>query len=274
MKRIKPFLFSFVQQGGKGILLSKGFVTGLLIIAVIGGNACRSHKKTTAPDPADGVTFYTSCYPIESLFVPSCKLEISDGGKTHSLNGSIYIRPDSICYFRGKLIVEAIRGVIYRDSFIVVSYLDRTCYKGKNDYLQKVTGYPVNPESLLMLFTADRCQEAYRDKFNFIIAAESNDKILMQGKNRSLLEMSINAVNHTIGDISLYNSQQRQALFSTAYSGYTQYSQFVLPTVFDISVHDEKKPIGIKANFQQILFNQPQQVHVSIPSNYKVVVLQ
>ena len=96
----------------------------------------------------------------------------------------------------------------------------------------------------------------------------------MQGKNRSLLEMSINADNHTIEDISLYNSQQRQALFSTVYSGYTQYPQFTLPTIFDISAHDGRKPVRIKANFQQVLFNQPQQVHVSIPSKYKVVVLQ
>ena len=187
----------------------------VLLFLIIGVNACRSHKKITTVDTAEG-TFYTSCYPIENLFVSSCKLEITHGNQTYSLNGSIYIRPDSICYFRGSMVFEAMRGIIYRDSFVVVNYLQRTCYKGKNDYLQKVTGYPVNPESLLMLFTADRCEEAYRNKFDFIPAIGSADKILMQGKNRSLFEININANDRTIDNITLYNSQQRQALFSAA----------------------------------------------------------
>ena len=271
MKRIMIF-FLYLRDKGK-VVPSAGLLIGWFILTIIGMNACRSHKKTTT-DPVGETAYYSSCYPIESLSVPSCKLEISNDGKTYSLNGSIYIRPDSICYFRGKLIVEAMRGVIYRDSFVVVSYLDRTCYKGKNDYLQRITGYPVNPESLLMLFTADRCEEKYRDRFNFVVAAGSSDKILMQGKNRSLLEMNINENNHTIDNIALYNNGQRNASFSTAYSGYTRYASFVLPTIFDISAYDSKKNIGIKAGFQQIIFNEPQKVHISIPSNYKVINLQ
>ena len=245
----------------------------LFFLVIIGMNACRSHKKITTVDMAEGA-FYTSCYPIESLFVPSCKLEISDGNQSVSLNGSIYIRPDSVCFFRGKFVIEVLRGAVYRDSFVVVNYPERVCYKGRNDYLQKVTGYPVNPESLMMLFTADRCEEAYRDKFSFIIAAGSTDKIMMQGTNRSLLEMNINANDRTIENIALYNSQQQQALFSATYSGYSPYQQFVLPTIFDISTHEGSKPVRIKANFQQILFNQPQPVNISIPSRYRVVVME
>ena len=210
----------------------------VLFFLIAGMNACRSHKKTTASDvdldlPSPSETaFYTSCYPIESLYVPSCKLEISTGGNSFSLNGSIYIRSDSVCYFRGRwMLIEAMRGAIYRDSFVVVSYLERKCYKGKNDYLQKITGYPVNPETMMLLFTADRCEEAYRN------------------------------IN-----------RQQQPLFSVAYSDYKPYPQFVLPTVFDISAHDGTNPIRIKANFQQILLNQPQVVN--IPSNYEVVVLE
>ena len=246
----------------------------LLVLTVIGMNACRSHKITTLSTPIDETTFYTSCYPFKSIFVPSCKLEISDGNKSFSLNGSVYIHQDSVCYFRGRMVVvEAIRGTIYRDSFIVVNYLERICYKGKNDYLQKITGYPVNPESLLMLFTADRCEEVYRNRFSLIAAAGSKDRILMQGKNRNLLEITLNGDN-LVENIALYNSQQRQALFSATYSGYNQYRQFTLPTGFNISAHDGKNPIHIKANFQQILLDQPQQVNINIPSRYEVVILQ
>jgi hypothetical protein len=244
----------------------------LLLIAII-MDSCRSHQKAIVP--VEGEAFYTSCYPIESISVPSCKMEISDGGQLFSLSGSIYIRPDSICYFRGgKLGIELMRGVIYRDSFMVVNYQDRVCYKGKNEYLQKVAGYPVNPESLMMLFTADRCEETYRNKFNFITATGSSNQIMMQGKNRSLLKININPTDHTIEDISLYNSQQRQALFSATYGGYNRYPQFALPTIFDISAHDGRNLVRIKANFRQILLNQPQQVNMSISSRYKVMILQ
>ena len=248
----------------------------LLFLVILGMNACRSHKKATVPFHStieDGV-FYTSCYPIESLYVPSCKLEISYGNQSYSLNGNIYIRPDSICYFSGRWLLFEIRGVIYRDSFLIVDYFNRICFKGKNDYLQKITGYPVNPESLMMLFTADRCEEIYRNKLNFITAARSNEQILMQGNNHSLLEMNMNANDHTIKNISLYNSGQQQALFSAAYSGYHQYQHYALPTIFDIAAHDDKTPIRIKANFQQVLFNQPQQVNIVVSSKYKVVVLE
>ena len=245
----------------------------LLIIAITGISACRSHKKITRPDRAtvEETAFYSSCYPIESFYIPSCKLEISSG---LSLNGSIYIQPDSVCFFRGKWLLFEVRGAIYRDSFVVVSYLERVCYKGKNDYLQKITGYPVNPESLMMLFTADRCEEVYRNKLNFITATGNSDKILMQGQNRSLLEMNINTNNRTVENIALYNSSQRQPLFSAVYSGYEQYPQFALPTIIDISSNDGNLPIRIKANIQQILINQPQQVNLSVSSRYKVVVLE
>jgi hypothetical protein len=126
---------------------------------------------------------------------------------------------------------------------------------------------------MLMLFTADRCEETYRNKFNFIPAAGGNDRILMQGNNRSLLEMRLNENNH-VENIALYNNQQRQATFSASYSDYSQYRQFALPAGFDISAHDGKKPVRIKANFRELLLNQPQKVNISIPSRYEVVVLQ
>ena len=85
----------------------------VLFLAIIGMSACRSHKKTVVSTPVEETAFYTSCYPIESLFVPSCKLEVSNGSQPLSLNGSIYIQQDSICYFRGKWLLFEIRGAIY-----------------------------------------------------------------------------------------------------------------------------------------------------------------
>ena len=247
----------------------------VLLLFIFGMSACRSHKKVpaTVSIETEGASFFTSCYPIESLWVPSCKLEITVGRQSFSLNGSIYIRPDSVCYFRGRMVMDVIRGAIYRDTFIVVNYLERVCYKGNNDYLQSVAGYPVTPESLMMLFTADHCEDAWRNKFNFTVAAGSNDRILMQGENRSLLEMSLNAKNRMVQEIVMYNNRQQQPAFSAEYSGYNPYPPFVLPTVFDISAHVAENPIRIKAVFREILFNQPQQVNISVPSKYNVITL-
>jgi hypothetical protein len=209
------------------------WIVFFLIALIIGANACRSHKKTSVPArvETEEADFYTSCYPIESLWISSCKLDLTLGNQSYSLNGSIYIRPDSVCYFRGRMLIDVVRGAIFRDSFLVVNYVERVCYKGKNDYLQNITGYPVNPESLMLLFTADRCEKAFR------------------------------------------YSRQQQPRFSVAYSDYVQYPQFTLPNVVDISAHDGQNPIRIKANFQQILFNQPQQVNISVPSRYRVLIL-
>ena len=246
-----------------------------LLLVIFGMSACRSHKKVQVSSriETEDAAFYSSCYPIESLWIPSCKLEITVGRQPYSLNGSIYIRSDSICYFSGKWLLFEIRGAIYRDSYVIVNYLERVCYQGKNDDLQKVTGYPVNPESLMMLFTADRCEDAWRNKLNYTITATRNDQILMQGENRSWLEMSLNTKDRTVQEIVMYNSQQRQPVFSAAYSSYDSYPQFVQPTVFDISAHVGEDPIRIKANFREVLFNQPQQVNIRVPSQYKVITL-
>jgi hypothetical protein len=251
--------------------------TLFLLLALTCLSACRTHQKTAAlhtPNMVEETAFYTSCYPIESITVPSCKIDISIGNQSFSLTGSIYIRSDSVFYFRGRMIVEAIRGAVYRDSFVIVNILERICYKGRNDYLQRVTGYPITPESLMMLFTADRCEEVYRNRFGFTVAAGTGDRILMQGTNRSMIEMNLNANDRTMEGITFYNNLQRQPLFSAAYGNYNRYPPFVLPTVFDISAHDGGNPIRIKADFRQILFNQSQPVNINIPTRYEVVVLQ
>jgi len=247
-----------------------------IFLAIAAGiNGCRPQRKATATDAA-AVTFYNQCFPIESFFAPSCRLELSMGGQTFSLNGSIYIRPDSVFYFRGRMMLfDVVRGAIYKDSFVVVNYIERVYYTGKNEFLQKTTGFPVNPESLMMLFTADRCEETYRNKLNFVITAGSRaDRILMYDPNRNALEITINSDVQTIENITLSNNRQRQPLFSAIYSNYDQFEKFKLPASLNITAHDGVNPIRIIANFQQIQLNQPQQINISIPSNYQMIVLE
>ena len=74
-----------------------------------------------------------------------------------SLSGSIFVIPDSIFFFRGRLLIDVMRGAIYNNSFVIVNYLERTVYKGKNDFLQNIAGFPVNPKTLLLLLTNDEC---------------------------------------------------------------------------------------------------------------------
>ena len=200
-----------------------------IVLVIIGISACRSKKTAVSTDLLEDV-IRTSCYSIESFSVPSGRLEITFGGQSFSLNGDIYIRPDSIFYFRGRMLIDVVRGAIYNDSFVVVNYLERTCYRGKNEYLQRITGFPVNPESLLMLFTDDKCVE----------------------------------------NTALRNSRQQ---FNVDYDGYSQYGEIALPSILNVSAHDGRNPIRIKATFQQILLDRRQQVNISIPSNIKIVEL-
>ena len=241
-----------------------------ILLVITCAFTCRSSKKTVTIEPKT----LTSCYPLESIYSPACKFDVVYAGNSYSFNGSIYIQSDSICYFRCRLLIEVLHGAIYRDSFVVVNYLERTCYEGKNDYLRQITGFPVSPKSLLMLLTADHCEETYRNSFNFEKTISDNDRILLQGDNRSLLEVNVNNENNTVENISLYNSRQRQALLSASYSGYNNYEQFNLPGSFDITVNDKNTSIKIKAAFQQLLLNQQQDVHLNVPSRYKVIVLE
>ena len=242
----------------------------LVFIVVAGMGGCRSQRRVVATDAV-----YNQCFPIESFFVPSCRLELSIGGQSFSLNGSIYIRPDSVFFFRGRMLIDVVRGAVYRDSFVLVNYLERVFYTGRNEFLQNITGFPINPESLMMLFTADRCEAAYRDKFNFAITAGSRaDRILMHDQYRNVLEFIINPDGQTVENITLSNSQQRQPLFSAVYSDFNQFEHFKLPTSLNITAHDGNAPIRIRANFQQIVLNQPQRININIPSSFQMVVLE
>jgi hypothetical protein len=217
---------------------------------------------------------YMSCYSFETFSAPSCRFEISGGGQSLSLNGSIYVKDDSIVFFRGRMLVELLRGAIYRDSFVVVNYLERVCYTGSNDYLRKQTGFPVNPATIMSLLTADRCEDTYRTVFNFAITPESASRILMHDVNRNFLEMQINTDNNTIKNVAMYSVRQQQPVFSAAYGDYQYFEHFNLPTVFDISTYFESAKVGIKVNLQQVILNQPQQTSIAIPANYKKIVLK
>jgi predicted P-loop ATPase/GTPase len=95
-----------------------------------------------------------------------------------------------------------------------------------------MTGYPVNPRTLLAMFTDDRCKDIFPNK-------------PVAGKN-----------------------------FNVAYGDYSRFERFEIPTAFDIRASDGKNSIRIKANFEQILFEAPEQINMNVPSNYKIIILQ
>ncbi len=247
------------------------FRTALLLLTVVMLGACRSHKKAVSGEPAAVVS---SCYSIGSITVPKCDLNITDGGKSYRLTGSIYIKPDSVCYFRGVYgnLMEVTRGVIYRDSFAVINRPERICFKGKNDYLSRFVGYPVTPETLLMLFTADRCEDFYRTGLGFRVIEKDNDKVVMQTRTGNSLEMKINTDNR-VESVALHSLYRKQTIFDAAYGKYRQYGGLMLPGVFDIAATDGRTSVKISIDFRDILFDQPQTINFGIPPGYKVVML-
>ncbi|MDR2037023.1 MAG: DUF4292 domain-containing protein [Bacteroidales bacterium] len=239
-----------------------------LLVAVV--SACRSKKPviSTGHEEITG----SSCYSMESI-TARCKWNITDGNKSYQVSGRIYILPDSVCYFRGEKLVEIFRGVVYKDSFAVISILERTCYKGSNQYLSRMAGYPVTPEIIYMLFTGDRCEKMY-ENIGFKVTAGTNHKIVLRGQHNNHLEIKLNEDNHVVEQITTRNRSASSSGFTAKYSEYRTYDSFFLPSVLEISAPETQKPFKISSTFQSVLFDQPQLINFRIPNSYKVVLLR
>jgi hypothetical protein len=196
------------------------FIFVLIATMTVG---CRKSKSVTATDITERAEIGSRKLEIGNYHAPSCRLEISIGGQSFSLGGSIYIQPDSVFYFRGRMLIDVVRGAIYQDRFVVVNYLERVYYTGSNTFLQSIAGFPVNPQSLMEIFTDD--------------SPELN----------------------------------RLTMFNVVYDNYNQSERFDLPTFISISAQHDTTPIRIRANLGQIVLNQPQQINLNIPSNYREI---
>jgi hypothetical protein len=227
-------------------------------------SGCRSGKNTVRTDDIVSENAVGSCYSLSNVTVNKCKWNISHAGKSYQLNGSIYINPDSICYFRGAMLIEVFRGVIERDSFAVLNRLERVCYKGSNSYLSRMCGYPVTPKSLCLLFTAERCEKAYRE-MGFGVTASSRKILLANHPNN--LELYLDD-NQRIERIAVTGQAAGSEI---SYRNYQQWSDLFLPSAMDISFRMKNNDIKINVVLQDFLLNTPQSVHFSIPSDYKIV---
>ncbi|MDR1864268.1 MAG: DUF4292 domain-containing protein [Bacteroidales bacterium] len=236
---------------------------------------CRLHKPVTAPDASpSGKAAYTSCYPMESITVSKCRWSISEGGRTHQLNGKIHIRPDSICYFLGTTAmgIEVFRGVVREDSFAMINRPERICYRGSNAYLSRMTGCPVNPRMLYLLFTADCCTQAYR-AMGFSVT-ERDGRMVIYGKNANSLEFSVDTEHRTVESVSVQGQGSAPHGFGIAYRQYRSFPLFALPSVLDISARSNAGTIGVNAVLQEITFDSKQKVNFRIPEQYKTVWLK
>ncbi|MDR3094539.1 MAG: DUF4292 domain-containing protein [Bacteroidales bacterium] len=229
---------------------------------------CRSGRNAAKTEDIISENAVTSCYSPSSIAVNKCKWNISQEGKSYQLNGNLYIRPDSICFFRGVMLVEVFRGVVKRDSFAVISHLERVCYRGSNNYLSRMCGYPVNPQSLYLLFTANRCEQAYRE-MGFGVTA-SNRKILLSNQPNSL-ELYLDENTQRIEKITVIGQAAGSGI---SYRNYQQWSDWVLPSTIDISFRMKSSDFTISAVLQDFLFNTPHPVNFKIPTGYKTVTLR
>jgi hypothetical protein len=237
----------------------------MLCLTVATLASCRTGKTVATKESVHNKGFFASCYPIGSISIPKCRWDITDGDKSYRMSGSLYIRPDSICYFRGVMLVEIFRGVIEKDSFIVLNRLERICYKGSNQYLSRMTGYPVNPMSLHLLFTADACEQTYR-KLGF--TAVTRPRALTLTGDNARVELRMDENRH-IESVSAYPSAS-----TVRYAGFRDFLQFSLPSSLHIVFSMNRRPIRITAEFQDFLFDRPQLVNMKIPSDYKVILLK
>jgi hypothetical protein len=237
----------------------------LLCLTVLVFASCRTGKPVAAKEAVHSESFFTSCYPIGSISAPKCKWEITDGDKSYRMSGSLYIRSDSICYFRAVMLVEIFRGAIEKDSFVILNRLERTCYRGSNQYLSRITGYPVNPVSLQLLFTADACEPLYRE-LGFTAVARRQEVMLTGNNARIEIRMD---ENRRIRSVSAYSSAT-----DIRYDGFQDFHQFALPSSMHIAFSLNRRPVRIAVEFQEFFFDRPQPVNMKIPADYKMIYLK
>ena len=242
---------------------------GILIIIACLLDSCRT-PKSSVTSQTDDTSLYTACYPWESVTFNNCKLNVSLNGKSLQMNGNIYARRDSVIYFRGVMLVEVLRGVIYRDSFAIINRLERICYKGSNDYLQRITGYPVNPDGLMLLLTADRCEATFR-QMGFE-SAERNNKMMLYSGNMGL-EINTNAETQNTESI-ISAGGRNKTMFRANFLRYTKVSRYKLPNMIEVSASDDKTEFKLSAEFPEILVDKHRPIQFVVPNNYKIEMMR
>jgi hypothetical protein len=233
---------------------------GLLLGLAVALAACHGGKNAVVSQAsADSLA---TCYPIRSLTAAKCRWEISEGANSYRLTGSLYLKPDSICYFRGSMMVEVFRGVVKQDSFLLINRVDRICYSGSNSFLSRLLGFPVSPQMLYLLFTADACEERYRS-LGFHLTRAADRLTLAQPACRLEARLSDRRLSH----IDLHGATTG----TVDYAQFQPFGKFMLPAETNLSISRKQGVATIKTIMQDVILDREMPVNMQIPQGYMQV---
>lgn len=140
----------------------------MLLVGVGSINACRSSRKNTHSTPANTTDLLTKKMGLNQLNSPwlSASLDVTagDSKQEQSFSADMRLRTDSALwlsvYPNFGIKIEVARALITRDSVKVLDRFNKKYYVYGIDYLQRLTGYPLNFDLLQRVIVGSRLIDA------------------------------------------------------------------------------------------------------------------
>ena len=190
-------------------------------------------------------------------------------GEKYDLNVNIRMYKDSAIWILANasiLNIEVVRAFITKDSIKLLMKQPKKVYTARSlDYLQEVTGLPLDLHTLQDLFVGN---PVFLDS-NIVSYSVSNNTISLL----SIGEFFKNLITLSEGDKTLLHSKlddvdlTRNRTADLTYSDYENKKGFPFSTKRSITIA-EKNKMDIRLDFKQYDFNQEVSFPFSIPKNY------
>ncbi len=202
-------------------------------------------------------------------FSAKIKAEYQDGkGKYPDVTAIVRIIKDSAIWVSVSasiLNIEVYRALITRDSVILLYKQDKEVKYRSFDYLQEVTGLPLDYRTMENLLIGN---PVFIDS-NIVYYKKTEDRILfsMAGEFfKNLLTLSsvnYNILHSKLDDVDVNRSRTADL----TYADYENKSGFNFSTYREITI-SEKNKLDIRLNFKQYEFNKELSVFLNVPKNY------
>lgn len=201
----------------------------------------------------------------------NAKVKVAYNSKEGSEDATAYIRvrKDSAIWisFHGPLGIEGFRVLVTQDSVKVINYLKKNIQNSGINYLQQMTGVPVDFITLQDIVIGN---PVFIDS-NIISYQINNDNqllVLMSGKLFNNL-VTIDNTDHKILRSKLDDiNMVRNRSVDIGYTNYDNAAGIAFARHRSISLTDESK-LDVNLDFKQYTFNQPLTFPFNIPKNYK-----
>lgn len=204
-----------------------------------------------------------------SYFNAKVRVQYSTNEGEDEATAYVRLKKDSVLWLsmRGALGIEGFRVLITTDSVKILNLLKKNVQFRGIEYLQEVTGIPLNFATLQDLVVGN---PVFIDSnvVGYKVGANNEVSVLMNGRVfRHLLTLDKNdyrMLQSKLDDIEIGRNRACEITFSN----YDNSAGVLFSTARKMSVADQSK-LNLNLDFKQYTFNQPLTFPFNIPKNYK-----